>query len=368
MAILLTGGTGYIGSYILARLLADSGERVVVLARRADDEGLWRALQLHLDADTFKAHLADGRVAAVKGDLSAPRFGLADAEFDRLAAETTSIVHVAASLNRKSERACLNVNLRGTLHLIELARKAQDDHGLRRVSHVSTVAVAGQRQDEIVREDEAVDWERPDYDPYARTKKFCEYMLQRLLPDVPLTIFRPSVVLGDSTRPEITQFDMVSAFAFLARLPVLPLRSRDRIDIVPVDYVADAVATLHLREPVEHRIYHTASGADSSTYEEITRALAEARRGSPPWFWPWLERPFTGTANWLARLRGTRTGRAAARLQVFMPYLTYNTVFDNSRVVAALGRKPAPFPGYCAALLRWCLEHKFTYPYRELPR
>jgi long-chain acyl-CoA synthetase len=367
MAILLTGGTGFIGGYVLARLL-EAGEPVLVLARRADREGLWKALQPHLDFPAFERALKGGQLLPVAGDLTAPGFGLDKATLDRLARETTSIVHIAASLNRKSERSCLNVNLRGTLHLLEVARRAQDDHGLRRFSHVSTVAVAGKRQDEIVKEDEAVDWERQDYDPYARTKKFCEYMIARLLPEVRRTIFRPSVVLGDSRRPETTQFDMARAFAFLARLPFLPLRASDRIDIVPVDYVADAIAAIHLREPAAHTIYHLAAGADAPTYAQVTTAIAEARRGSPPWFWPWLERPFASTARLLARLQGSSVGRAAARLEVFMPYLTYNTVFDNTRVVEALGRKPAPFPAYCAPLLLWCLEHRFAYPYREMPQ
>src|SRR6185437_15283388 len=95
-----------------------------------------------------------------------------------------SIIHCAASLNRKSEKSCLNVNLRGTLQVIKLAMSARDHHGLRRFSHVSTVAVAGQRQNEAVQEDSAIDWERSDYDPYARTKKFSEHMVNELLPDV----------------------------------------------------------------------------------------------------------------------------------------------------------------------------------------
>ena len=105
--------------------------------------------------------------------------------------------------------------------------------------------MAGHRSNEVVSEDRAIDWDRSDYDPYARTKKFCEHMVRELLPDVPRTVFRPSIVLGDSRRPETTQFDMVRAFVFLAGLPVLPLRSDDRVDIVPVDYVADAVVRLH---------------------------------------------------------------------------------------------------------------------------
>jgi len=367
VSILITGGTGYIGSYVLANLLEATDEPLLVLARKATREGLWRALQLHLDAAKFDRALREGRIRGIGGDLTTPGFGLDAASLDALAKETTSIIHIAASLNRKSERACLNTNLRGTLHVVEVARRAQDDHGLRRISHVSTVAVAGRRQDEVVKEDEAIDWERTDYDPYARTKKFCEYMITRLLPEVPRTIFRPSVVLGDSRRPETTQFDMAKAFVFLARLPFLPLRASDRIDIVPVDYVADAIATLHLRDPAPHSIYHLAAGEGAPTYTQVTGAVAQARRKSPPWFWPWMERPFAGTARLLAGLRGTGVGSAAARLQVFMPYLTYNTVFDNTRVVEALGRKPASFPDYCGALLEWCLAHRFEYPYEDLP-
>src|SRR5207237_3556727 len=109
---------------------------------------------------------------------------------------TDSVIHCAASLNRKSEKQCLNVNLRGTLEVIQLARRAQDQHGLRRYSHVSTVAVAGKRKNEVMTEDEAIDWERSDYDPYARTKKFCELMANRLLLDVQKTIFRPAIIVG----------------------------------------------------------------------------------------------------------------------------------------------------------------------------
>ncbi len=58
--------------------------------------------------------------------------------------------------------------------------------------------MAGKRKNEVVTEDKSIDWERSDYDPYARTKKFCEHMIRQLLPEVPLTIFRPSIVLGDS--------------------------------------------------------------------------------------------------------------------------------------------------------------------------
>jgi nucleoside-diphosphate-sugar epimerase len=281
-------------------------------------------------------------------------------------ASTDSVLHCAASLNRKSEKSCLNVNLRGTLEVIQLARRAHDRHGLRRFSEVSTVAVAGQRSNELVAEDNAIDWDRSDYDPYARTKKFGEQMVRELLPDVPHTIFRPSIVLGDSRRAETTQFDMVRAFVFLGSLPVLPFHPGDCVDIVPVDYVADAIVTLHQRACPKHEIYHLSSGVNSESFRELTAALAEARGKMKPLFWPELEEPFRGIVERLARRRDN-LGNAASLLKVFLPYLVWNTVFDNTRVVAELGRAPAPFSSYCFPLFRFAKENRFRYPYREWP-
>src|SRR6266436_5914688 len=268
MAIFLTGSTGYIGAHIAAILLDRYADRLNLLVRaktaQEANERLWHALQLHLDFPRFR-DAVETRISVFRGDLTEPRFGLDAAEYTRLIGTTESVIHCAASLNRKSEKSCLNVNLRGTLEVAQLARRSQDAHGLRRFSQVSTVAVAGTRSHEVVTEDAAIDWNRSDYDPYARTKKFCEHMVRELLPEVPRTVFRPSIVLGDSRRAETTQFDMVRAFVFLAGLPVLPFRPSDRIDIVNVDFVADAIATLHSRERTQHDTYHLSSGRDSQT-------------------------------------------------------------------------------------------------------
>ncbi|HXP78878.1 MAG TPA: SDR family oxidoreductase, partial [Verrucomicrobiae bacterium] len=244
--------------------------------------------------------------------------------------------------------------------------RAQDAHGLRRFSQVSTVAVAGHRSHEVVAEDASIDWNRSDYDPYARTKKFCEHMVRELLPDVSRTVFRPSIVLGDSRRPETTQFDMVRAFVFLAALPVLPFRSADRIDIVPVDYVAESVVALHQKPNPEHEIYHLSSGTRSETFGQLTHALAESAGTMQPLFWPGLERNFSSVVNWLSNSRGT-IGRSASLLKVFMPYLVWDTVFENSRVVAEMGRAPEPFSKYCYPLLRFSRDNHFSYPYQPWP-
>ena len=369
MAIFLTGATGYIGAHVASILLACHTDRLNLLVRgRTEQEAkerLWRAFQLHLDFAPFREAL-ETRISVFRGDLTEPRFGLDPAEYWRLVGTTESVIHCAASLNRKSEKSCLNVNLRGTLEVAQLARRAQDAHGVRRFSLVSTVAVAGHRSHEVVTEDAAIDWARSDYDPYARTKKFCEHMVKELLPDVPRTVFRPSIVLGDSRRPETTQFDMVRAFVFLAGLPILPFRPSDRIDIVPVNYVAEAIAELHQKSNSSHEIYHLSSGTASETFGQLTRALAQAAGTMEPQFWPGLERSFSVAVNWLSNQRSA-IGRGAALLKVFMPYLVWDTVFENSRVTSEMGRAPASFSQYAYPLLRFSRDNHFTYPYRPWP-
>src|SRR5216684_1606403 len=321
MAIFVTGSTGYLGSYLVAGLLRDHRDALNLLVRANSEqearERLWQSLQLHFEFPEFFDYL-NSRVRIFRGDLTSERFGLPDDEHQALVNTTDSIIHCAASLNRKSEKQCLNVNLRGSLEVIQLARRAQDRKGIRRYSHVSTVAVAGQRQNEVVAEDKSIDWARSDYDPYARTKKFCEHMVAQLLPDVPRTIFRPAIVM------------------------------------------------IHQKEQPTHGIYHLSAGAGSQTYRELTDRLAELSGWRRPAFLPALGRPFAGTVNWLAN-RGGTVGYGASLMKVFWPYLDWNTVFDNSRVVAELGESPAKFSTYAYPLLKFSRENKFRYPAKPWP-
>ena len=369
MAIFLTGSTGYIGAHVAANLLEVHGAALNLLVRARDPQDaqqrLWRSMQLHLDFPRFYEYLQT-KVRIFCGDLTSPGFGLNRDEYDRLVHTTDSVIHCAASLNRKSEKTCLNVNLRGTLEVLTLARHAEHYHGLRRFSDVSTVAVAGKRSNEVVTEDGSIEWDRSDYDPYARTKKFCEHMVHVLLPDTPKTVFRPSIVLGDSRRAETTQFDMVKAFVFLAGLPALPFRSTDRIDIVNVDFVADAISTLHQKDKPQYDTYHLSSGTSSQTFRELTAALAAAQNKRRPVFLPFAEKPFTVAVDFLSNRKGA-LGKGASLMKVFMPYLVWNTVFDNNRVTSELARKPQPFSQYSYPLLKFSRENHFEYKYQPWP-
>lgn len=370
MSIFVTGSTGYIGSYVVTNLLREHKQRLALLVRAKSvqdaHQRLWKSLQLHMTFGEFQDLLP--RIDVFLGDLTDPLLGLSKDDHARLARSMESVIHVAASLNRKSAKACLNVNLRGTLEVIKLARAAHDHHGLQRFSDVSTVAVAGHRRSEVITEDAAIEWDRSDYDPYARTKKFCEHMLHELLPDVPNTVFRPSTVLGDSRFPETTQFDMVRAFVMLTRMPVVPLSPHSRIDIVPADYVGRAIVHVHTKDKPAHGIYHLSSGTASLSYQQIVDSLRARGHSLPNVFVPSMERSFSSLVSALADSpRGWGVALPASLFKVFLPYLSYDTVFDNQRIVSELGEVPVPFSQYAYGLMRFAVDGNFSYPYKPWP-
>src|SRR6266852_7192583 len=139
MAIFLTGSTGYLGSYLVAGLLTEHRDTLNLLVRAKTEqeahERLWTSLQLHFAFPEFLEFL-NTRVRIFRGDLTSDLFVLSDDEYRALVDSTDWVIHCAASLNRKSEKQCLNVNLRGTLEAIQLSRRAQNRNGLRRYSQI----------------------------------------------------------------------------------------------------------------------------------------------------------------------------------------------------------------------------------------
>ena len=360
--IFVTGGNGFLGSHAVHTLLTETDAPIFVLVRAADREKavarLWEGLHLHLDAEEFRTFLP--RLVPVCGELTVPGLGLGRAARDRVLAEADSVLHVAASLNRKSERACLNTNLRGSLSVIELARELADRGRLRRFTDVSTSAVAGVRRSEVVHEDTAIDWDRSDYDPYARTKKFAEHMARELLPAGAVLVVRPATVLGDSRRPECVITDMVRAFVALTDLRVAPLDADARLDIVPGDWVGPAIARLHVHPKPRWDIYNLSAGARSATGRSIAAAMADA--GHPVRFARALAPTFELAVRALDRLPRGPVQQGAAVLKVFWPYITYDTVFDNTRATTELGSAPASFESYCARTYEYAKSVSMTNP------
>ncbi|MCO4745438.1 MAG: SDR family oxidoreductase [Proteobacteria bacterium] len=369
MATFMTGATGYLGGYTLLELLEHSDERVFLLIRGRDRTHqvtkLWNCLQLHIDLPRFREVL--DRVVLVRGDLHAPSLGLSDEDQKQVLDECDSILHGAASLNRMSSRVCVNSNVRGTMGTLELARAMHENKGLRRYSFVSTAAVIGDRRDEHLFEDDALDFDVNALDPYARTKRICEELVQRMLPpETSRVIFRPVTVMGDSRHPRTTSFDMPSAFVWLAQLPLVPLKPDTKIDIVNADWVGKVTAAVHLEAEPKHVIYFLSAGEASPTCAEIGQAL-EAWGHRPMRFAPALEQGFFRASRAGTRLpRSNPLQGASVLIKVFWPYIVSNVTHDNTRAVAVSG-PPTPFQDYCAPYFHWVQESRLRYPYVPLP-
>jgi len=369
-AAFITGGTGYLGSYVVTDLIERGAlDRLYLLTRGSgQDENikkLWKALQLHWDADRFHAELP--KIELITGDLHEPYLGLSERTRDRLADECDSVLHVAASLNRKSSKSCFNSNLRGTLSVAKLTRDiAEKRGGLRRFGYVSTTAVAGTREHQVVTEDEAIDWSLSDYDPYARTKKFAEHMIRELLSDLPIVIMRPPTVMGDSRFPETSQFDMVKFYTWMIDAPAVPIEPDTRLDFVPANFVGPAISELFTKPELAWDCYHLSAGTGAKTAREQDQTFARAGIRTP-FFLPGMHGTINGIAAQLAGAPRGSVSLAASLMKVFLPYFTNDVVFDNTRVVTELGRAPAPFTDYCVDLYRWVKSVGFEYPYAPLP-
>ena len=105
---------------------------------------------------------------------------------------------------------------------------------------------------------------------------------------------------------------------------MLPFRPTDKIDIVNVDFVADAIATLHQKDQPQYDTYHLSSGTSSQTFRELTTALAAAQQKRGPVFLPFAEKPFSGSVNFLANRKGAvGQGRIAAESIHALPRLEH---------------------------------------------
>jgi len=135
---------------------------------------------------------------------------------------------------------------------------------------------------------------------------------------------------------------------------------------VNVDFVAEAIATLHQKDRPQHDTYHLSSGIGSQTFREITKALAAAaEQASARCLCRWRASVY-GIGEFLANRKGA-IAKGASLMKVFMPYLTWNTVFDNTRVTAELGKKPVPFSEYGYPLMKFSSGNNFEYNYRPWP-
>ncbi|HEV8132898.1 MAG TPA: SDR family oxidoreductase [Acidobacteriota bacterium] len=275
--IFLTGATGFLGSHLAWRLI-DEGRPLKLLLRSGPRPGEDRIAEIlsKLVDDPARVRQALQQVEITYGDVSLPQFGLRGADYQRLR-HSSEIWHCAASLSfaQEDREETFRTNLAGACNVLRLAEQTPS----RRLHFVSTAYIAGTRQD-IVREDET--FVGQDFkNPYEESKCLAELMIKEFERHrgIDCSIYRPSIVVGSSRDGRITHFHGVYAFvrgivATLQRLPLttkldglveLPLRivgiATQTLNMVPVDYVIDAMHSIGRRRESVGKTFHIVNPA-----------------------------------------------------------------------------------------------------------
>lgn len=225
--------------------------------------------------------------ALIKGDITLPQMGVADDDYSILQSETTDVFHLAAVYDLGvNEETAVRVNLEGTRRVNEFVRSIW---GLHRYNYVSTCYVAGKRKG-VIRETE-LEHDAGFRNYYEETKYLAEKETAALKGDVPLTIFRPSVVVGDSHSGQTAKYDGIYyLIRYLRKAPsILRLinvgNSDVRLNLVPVDFVIDAIAALSTDEEAVGKTIALADPRPLTT-AELFDLIAKGLSGKPSYAHP----------------------------------------------------------------------------------
>jgi NAD(P)-dependent dehydrogenase (short-subunit alcohol dehydrogenase family) len=260
MQYFVTGATGFIGKRLVKALLARRGAVVHFLVRPGS-EG-------KLDALYDFWGVSKTRARPVKGDLTARKLGVAGDDIKSLKGQIDAVYHLAAVYDLSADaESQVRVNVDGTRNMVEFAKAVDAAH----VHHVSSIAAAGLYEG-VFREDMFEEAEGLDH-PYFMTKHESEKIVRQEC-KVPWTVYRPAMVVGDSTTGEMDKIDGPYYFFKLIQrmrqflppwMPTIGLEG-GRINIVPVDFVVKALDTIshgksalagkcfHLVDPVGYRV------------------------------------------------------------------------------------------------------------------
>lgn len=250
MHYFVTGATGFIGKRLVKKLLDRKGAVVHFLIRK-ESEAKVAGLREYWGASAAKA-------IPVYGDLTAKKLGVAADDIKKLKGQIDHFYHLAAVYDLGAdEESQVAVNIDGTRNTVDFARAIDAGH----FHHVSSIAAAGLYEG-VFREDMFDEAENYDH-PYFMTKHESEKIVRKEYKGA-WTVYRPAMVVGDSQTGEMDKIDGPYYFFKLIQrmrqllppwMPAVGLEG-GRVNIVPVDYVVDALDHISHKSGIEKRAFH----------------------------------------------------------------------------------------------------------------
>lgn len=373
---LITGATGFLGKRLLVALRPTQENPVICLVRAKDAD----------DARRRGASISSNRhVMWLRGDIQETQLGLNDATWHALAGAVQEIFHSAASVdfNLPLEEAHA-INVDGTARLLNLAETALYQGGFRRFHHVSTAYASGRTCGTVTANCLPGDEARNFRNTYERTKARAERLL-RTQRQVPVSIYRPSIIAGNTTDGTTDNWNVLYApmrQIHRNQLPVIPKGGAGYVDCVGVDYVAKGIAHLASLPAPVCAAFHLTAGSSCFNVNEFINACVEICKKADtnyvgeckvvlPLEWRRLKLTVAAAARLPTAIKGRaarsrRRAKLAQRaLKGFAPYEPYtqvNTSFDNQherRVLADANIEMPPWSLYLQRIIRYALAVDF---------
>lgn len=364
-SLLITGASGFLGQQIIGVLLKKYPKATLLLLLR-EKRGLSIRERLHsLVSGFLSPETRDDALSRIRvfpsDDISSEKCGLSPDDYQTVAASLTRIIHSAATVrfDHPLEYA-RRINVGGTRNVMDLAEEAKKNGSLKSFTYIGTAFVAGEREG-LVQEDE-LDVGQNFRNTYEKTKCEAEKMVRSRMNEIPTVIVRPSIIVGDSRTGATTSFKTLYwPLKLYAKYGwrTIPANPDSIIDIVPVDFVAEAVVALSLDAKAIGRCFHICAGRERcSTIGKISQAAASFFSLKPPLYinpklFIAILRPLLYATVWG---KGRRILRDAA---MYRPYFQVKTLFDTTHTeetLAAQGIRTPDISLYLVNIFRFCLE------------
>ena len=353
MTVLLTGFPGFLGSALLPRILARTGGRAVCVVQPKFAALAAARVQALIAQDDF---LRD-RIELLHGDITQPDLGLGVADLARVVAETVELWHLAAVYDLAVPRHTgMRVNVDGTRNVLDVAEHCVS---LQRFQYFSTCYVSGRYAGPFAEEDLEVG--APFNNFYEETKHLAEVEVRgRMQGGLPATVYRPSIVVGDSTTGETQKYDgpyfVIQWLLRQRRMAVMPVvgdPTVTRLNVVPRDFVVAATAFLSGLPQSLGRTYQLADPR-ALTIAELLATLSSSlgRRIVPV---P-VSRRMARRA--VERVPGVeRLLRIPAEAVDYFGHPTHYLTTNAQADLASSGISVPHFPAYADTLVAWMRAH-----------
>jgi len=366
--IFLTGATGFIGTQIVRILIEDKDASILALVRaKNENEALRKIKREWWDWPKLIGELGS-RIQPVYGDISLPNIGMRETEYNKAIETVTHIIHTAADYHLNPLEKLTKLNIQGTANVLEFAKKISKHHRLERFSHVSTAYVAGGKAGIIHEEDLTENFGFST--DYERSKYEGELLVQAAKKDFSISIFRPSMVVGDSKTGAIKTFNTLYfplRLYLTGKVRFIPAGSSFRINMVPVDYVARAIAQLTFDAKADGLTFHVVSPHESlpqlGEMLDFVKVWAKNNLGVklPSALHLPMSTSSTRTLIKIQRLLKRKNNRVSDALISLAPYFSEKRRFDRSNIDKLLGPYDFKWKEIMPTLLDYSVYNSFFH-------